>query len=140
MPSQLDLDQGGTYREWDKVYLGPTVGWVWYPSRSQLLISAAGTYVLDPSTTYVQVSIAGAVTIFLPPLSGITAPPLVLPGRAVKAPISIVDVGGFAAANPITIMPNSIADTILGLTSIQIASAYGGFNLFPNVGTWTNQE
>lgn len=141
MTSQLDLDQGGTFREWTKVYLGPSVGHVWVPNRSQLLITAAGTYTLDFSTTYVQVSIAGAVTIILPPLTGaLTVPPIALPGRSVKTPISIVDVGGFAAANPITIQPSSPSDTIFGLTQIQIANAFGGFILYPNVATWTNQE
>jgi hypothetical protein len=48
-------------------------------------------------------------------------------------------VGGNAAANPITINP-SAGDTIMGLASIQITSAFGGFVLTPNptARTWNS--
>lgn len=140
MASQLDLDQGGTNREWGRIYLGPSVGWVVVPYRNQLQIGAPGSYTLDLSTNYVQVNIAGAVTIILPISITAGVPAGAQTGKFVRAPISIIDVGGFAAANPITIQPNSVAETIMGLTQVQITSNYGGFILYPNNGKWTNQS
>lgn len=139
MPSQTDLDQGGTIREWDKIYLGPSVGWVWVPYRSQFNITAAGTYTVDLSSNYVRVNVVGAVIIILPPSLNLTIPEGVTPGKAVRNPISIVDSGGNAAANPITIQPNG-TETIMGLVQVQITSNFGGFILYPNNGRWTNQS
>lgn len=140
MPSQADLDQGGTLREWTSTYLGPSVGWVKRPWRNVLAVTAAGTYTLDLSTNFVQVNIAGAVTIILPSTKTSTAPAGVQPGTYVRAPVTIVDIGGLAAANPITIQP-AAGEAILGLASIQITANYGGFILYPNSSTlnWTNQ-
>lgn len=141
MASQLDLDQGGTNREWERVYLGPSVGWVYIPLRNQLGITAAGTYTLDLSTNLVQVNIAGVVTIILPSAVIPSVPAGVLPGRSVRNPVSVVDVGGLAAANPITIQP-AAGENIMGLAQIQITSNYGGFILYPVSGIkgWTNQS
>lgn len=140
MASQTDLDQGGTLRQWQLVYLGPSVGWVRVPNRNVLGVTAPGTFTLDLSTNYVQVNINGLVTIILP------TPALVVsagatPGKAMRVGITVVDTGGFASgANPITIQPGAGA-TIMGLAQVQITSAYGGFILYPNAGgnLWTNQ-
>lgn len=151
MPSQTDIDQGGTVREWANVYLGPSAGWVRYPLRNFLAspnsptnLNAAGTYTLDISTTLVQVVVSvGAVTIILPSaLASSLSSPITQPGLAVRAPVTIIDIGGFAQANPITIKPASIAETIMGLTQIQITTNYGGFILQPNSRTpgWTNAQ
>lgn len=138
MASQQDLDQGGTFRQWAKQYLGPTVGWVQIPVENVLDILVAGTYALNLSTTLVRVNVAGAVTIILPSAQG----PGSLggtggsteganPGVAAKYPITIVDIGGFALANPITIQPVSVAETIMGLASILLSVNYGGYTLQP---------
>jgi hypothetical protein len=62
-----------------------------------------------------------------------------LPGQFVDNPITIVDVGGTAAANNITINPAS-GDTVMGLASIKIATNYGGYTLapIPAQRTWTS--
>src|SRR5437899_2021620 len=132
MPSQRDLDQGGTSRAWVRVYLGPTVGWVVAPAGNSLLITAAGTYTIDPSTTLIEVQIAAAVTIILPSAINPSVPAGVLPGLFVGNPVTIVDIGGFAQANPITIQPATGAENIMGLSQIQITVNYGGFVLLPN--------
>ena len=151
MPSQTDLDQGGTNRQWVNQYLGPTIGWVRTPVRNAYansatnatVINAAGTYTLDLATNFVQVAVAGAVTLILP--SAVPTPVGVTgaqPGLSVRAPVTIMDVGGFAAAHPITIQPVSVAETIMGLTQIQITSNYGGFILQPasRVPGWVNAQ
>ncbi len=150
MPSQTDLDMGGTTRLWERVYMGPSIGWVNMPSKNFLatanspnLIIATGIYTLDPSTNFVQVNSfqAGGVTIILP---SVVLPSLAvtLPGRHQRTNITIVDVGGFAAANPITIKPASIAETVMNLSQIQITSNYGGFVLepVPTQLTWVNAQ
>src|SRR6516164_11438278 len=125
----VDLDQSGTSRQWQRTYLGPSVGWIYVPYQNILPVTSAGSYVLDPSTNLVEVNVAGAVTIILPscqfPAAGAQAQPRLFASN----PITIVDVGGNAAANPITIQPFSGAETVMGLSSIKIATNYGGFTL-----------
>jgi hypothetical protein len=134
-----DFDQSGTFRQWVRQYLGPSVGTVLVPQQIVQTITTGGSFTLDPSTNLVQVNSSGAVTITLPaastPAAGVQAQPQLF----AKVAIRIVDVGGNAAANPITIQP-AAGDTILGLASIQITSNYGGFQLTPNptARTWNS--
>lgn len=148
MPSQTDLDQGGTIRLWERVYMGASVGWVHMPNKNFLAsptnattISVPGTYILDPATNFVQVNATGVVTIILPP-AVIPSNAVTLPGRHTRTNITIVDTGGNAQAHPITIQPTSVAETIMGLTQIQITTNFGGFILEPvsNRSTWVNAQ
>lgn len=132
MSSQLDLDQGGTNRIWVKTYMGPSVGWQMAPGGNVLVITTAGTYTLDLSTSLVEVSVAGAVTIILPTAIIPSVPAGALPGPYVGNPITIVDTGGFAGSNPITIQPASVGENVMGLSSIQITANYGAYSLLPN--------
>jgi hypothetical protein len=136
----IDLDQSGTSRQWQRTYLGPSVGWIMAPYQNILPITAAGTYTPDPSTNLVEVNVAGAVTIVLPPCQTPAAGAQAQPRLFASNPITIVDVGGNAAANNITITPNNVGETVMGLTSIKIATNYGGFTLqpVPAQKTWTN--
>ena len=139
MTSQLDLDQGGTYRQYVRRFLGPSVGWVWTPEDNVVPVIAAGTITLLQGTTLVQVNVNGAVTIKLPSAkSSVTAPAGALPGTFLALPITVVDIGGFAAVQNITILPFD-SETIDGLSSIKIMSAYGAFTLSPRIttGGWT---
>ena len=141
MPSQLDLDQGGTYRQFVRRFLGPSVGWVWTPEEAVLPVTSGGTKTVIPGTTVVIVAFNGAVTIQLPSaLASQTAPAGALPGTFLALPVIVVDIGGFAAANPITILPFG-TERIMGLASIQITAAYGSFTLIPNnaSGGWITQ-
>jgi hypothetical protein len=130
MTSQTDLDQGGTSRQYVRQYLGPSMGWVTIPApaASILAITAAGTYTVSRSTTLVQVNVNGAVTLNLPK-AHTPAKPAQL-GLFVQTPLVIADVGGFATANPITIVPFA-GETIMGLASIRITVNYGAFTLKP---------
>ena len=141
MSSQLDLDQGGTSREWVSTYLGPSVGWVRLPSRNLLEIKVAGTYTLDLSTNLVHVNVNGSVTINLPPASDPSVPAGVLPGKFGKVGIGIVDIGGFGPTFPITIAA-AAGETIMSLSSIQLSVRFGGFILYPSstLRGWTNQS
>lgn len=140
MGSQSDLDQGGTSRAWVRVYLGPSVGWVYAPGGNVFNIVAPGTYNIDPSTSLIEVNVAGAVTIILPSAIVPAIPAVGIPQLFVGNPITIVDVGGNAQANPITIEPFSVSETIMGLAQIQITVNFGGFSLLPNSAqkTWNS--
>ncbi len=144
MPSQTDLDQGGTAREWVSQYLGPSVGWVRTPGRNLLEITNPGIVNLDLSTNLVHVrSVPGAITytIVLPSALSVNKG-VVNPGTFVKSSITIVDTGGAATVATILIKPISVAETIMGLTQIQITTNYGGFILQPSqtVAGWVNAQ
>ena len=126
-----DLDQGGTYRQWMLQALGPSVGKVVGPLQNVLQIASAGTYTLDRNTNNVQVNVAGAVTIVLPPVQYSTAGATAVPGSYLNTPITIIDAGGHAGTNPITIQA-ATGDSITGAGSIQINTAYGSAWLMPN--------
>lgn len=141
MSSQTDLDQGGTARQWVRTYMGPSVGWQYLPGLNPLpLITVAGTYILQPDTTLVQVNCAGAVIIMLPRAIEPLVPAINQGQLFAKKPVTIVDIGGNAQANPITIKPASVAETIMGLAQIQITVNYGAFTLNPSNAQrgWTN--
>ena len=132
MTSQKDLDQGGTSRSWGRRYLGPSVGWIDVPVENILAITTAGTYTLDPSTSLVTVNVAGAVTIVLPSAIVPTAGAQAQPRLFAQNPVTIVDIGGNAQANPITIQPASGSENIMNLASISLSVNYGGYTLLPN--------
>jgi len=133
--SQTDFDQGGTDREWDRSYRGPSVGWIWVPKRNSYPggpITAAGTYTLDPSTNYVEVNCVGAVILILPSAVNPVVGPQAQPGLFARPNLVIVDIGGNAQAHPITIQRNNSNENVLGLVSIQITVNYGGYTLSPS--------
>lgn len=136
MASQTDLDQGGTVRQLVRRWLGPSVGWVYSPDDNVLAITAAGTYAPVNATTLVTVNVNGSVTINLyDPLA--TPPAIAIPGKYLALPLTIVDIGGFATANPITIAAPA-GRNIMGLASFQITNDYGAFTLRPDIttGNW----
>lgn len=135
----IDLDQGGLVQEWDRVWMGPSVGWVYRPARNVLPIIAPGTYTVDLAISLITINVAGAVTVILPSLSN---PPSAVgnPGFFVRNPITIVDIGGNGVLFPIAIQPTAPA-TIAGLASIAINSNFGGYTLIPKTGSqlWSFQ-
>lgn len=141
MPSQTDLDQGGTFRQTGKVYMGPSIGWVAAPDQSILPIVAGGTTILARGMTLVTVNFNGLVTIQLPSSKASLAGPSAIPGQFVITPVVIVDVGGFAGANNVTILPFA-GELIDGLAQIKITTPYGAYVLQPqiNTGGWTLQQ
>jgi hypothetical protein len=137
----MDLDQSSSVKfQWSRNYLGPSLGWQWVPQANILPITAAGTYTIDASINLIEVNVAGAVTIVLPSCPFPAAGPQALTRLFAANPITIVDTGGNAASNNITIQPNNVSETVMGLTSIKIATAYGGYTLQPVSAqkTWTS--
>src|SRR5258706_2594723 len=114
MASQLDLDQGGTFRQNQRIYMGPSIGWVNAPASVILSIIAGGTTVVLLGTTLVLVNANAAVTVQLPSAKDATVPAVGLSGPYLKNPITIVDIGGLAQAHPITILPAAWGN-IIGL-------------------------
>lgn len=143
MPSQTDLDQGGTPRRWKMTNLGPSLGWQMAPdSSSELNITTSGTTFVSPGTSLIKVNVNGAVTINLYQAQGNAAGPTANPGTYLATPITIVDVGGYAATHNITINAFNAGngdETIDGFDNIVIKNNFGAFVLTPNVeaGGWT---
>lgn len=142
MASQLDLDQGGSFRQYVRRWLGPSVGWVFSPDDNVVPVTVGGTTSVLVGTTLVPISFNGNVTIQLPSSKQFVIPG-VLPGRSLGLPMTIVDSGGFCdgAAVIYTILPFG-SELIMGLSQIQILSPYGAFVLLPlldGAGGWRQQ-
>jgi hypothetical protein len=132
MSSQLDLDQGGTYREKARVYLGPSIGWVEVSWQAILNVTAGGTTNILRGTNLILVNFNGAATIQLPSFKATAAGGMAIPAQFALIPIVICDVGGFAFANPITVLPFG-TELISGLASVPIASNFGSLVIRPDI-------
>ena len=129
MGSQTDLDQGGTFRQTQLVYMGPTIGWVRAANQVILPITAAGTTTVQKGNSLITVSVnANGVVIQLPTSIPNPAGAGAIPGDYPIVPLTIVDIGGFAASHPISILPFG-AETIDGLASLSLDTPYGAFVL-----------
>lgn len=140
MSSQTDLDQGGTFRQFNRVWMGPSVGWLTVPATAILDINSAGTTTLQRWTNLVKVkATAGALTINLASSKASTKGPQAIPGQWVYNPVIIVDLGGQAgAALSVNIVPFG-TELISGQSSIQMSAQYGTVLLEPilDTGGWT---
>lgn len=137
MTSQLDLDQGGTFRQWVKMYMGPSVGWVSTPIDAVLDITAGGTYTILRGTSLILINVDANVTLNLPSSKASVQGPQTIPGQWVINPVTIVDIGGFAATRTYLINPSG-AELISGLASVDLASPRGTIILIPilTTGGW----
>jgi hypothetical protein len=137
MGSQIDLDQGGTFRQTQKIYLGPSVGWIQAQQQTVLPITSSGATSVQRGMNLVTINVNGNVTINLPSAKASAKGPQAIPGQWFLNPVVIVDIGGFAAANTYTILPNG-SETIDGLASIRLSAPYGVYVLKPilETGGW----
>ena len=138
MSSQQDLDQGGTFRQFQRVFMGPSVGWLNVPQQAVLPIVATGTYAIARGTNLITINVDANVTINLPSSMASGDGPQAIPGQWVLIPVTIVDVGGYASTRTYNIVPSG-SELISGLASVQLASAYGSIILKPilETGGWT---
>jgi hypothetical protein len=140
VPSQLDLDQGGTFRQYQRVWMGPSVGMLNVPVQAILEQTSAGTLTLQRWTNLVKLNIAaGVLTINLPSSKASTKGPQAIPGQWVYNPVIIVDIRG-TASGALTVNVNPFAgELISGLATIQLATPYGTLLLEPllTTGGWT---
>jgi hypothetical protein len=142
MASQQDLDQGGSFRQYVRRWLGPSIGWVNSPDDNVVPITTGGTTTLLVGTTLVPISYNGNVTVQLPS-SKQAAIAGARPGLSLGLPLTVVDIAGHVDGSTVlyTILPFG-SEKIMGLNSIQIASPYGAFVLLPILdgnGGWTQQ-
>lgn len=136
MTSQTDLDQGGTFRQWTKMWMGPSVGWVPVPVDAVLNITAGGIYTIARGTSLILLNVNASVTLNLPSSKAAAQGPQAIPGQWVINPVTIADIGGFA--NPGTVDYNAVpagAETISGLASVQLATPRGTIILIPILST-----
>jgi hypothetical protein len=137
MSSQLDLDQGGTFRQWTRQYMGPSVGWVWVPVDAVLEVTTGGGTLLARGTSLVTINVDADVNISLPSSKASPAGPQAIPGQWVVNPVTIVDIGGFAGNRIYNIFP-AVGETISSLPNVRLRSPYGSIILNPllRTGGW----
>lgn len=138
MGSQTDLDQGGTHRQTQKVYLGPSVGWQIAPMANVIEVTEASATIAR-GMNLVQVNRNGTVTINLPSSLRSAAGPQAIPFNSLIFPVVVVDAGGFASPTNIITINAFAGELIDGLAAIEIVSSYGAYVLKPNIDTggWT---
>lgn len=140
MASQLDLDQGGTFRQYQRIWMGPSVGWQLMPVQAILSLTAAGTYSILRWTNLIkQKATSGTVNINLPSSKATAQGPQAIPGQWVYNPVIIIDQSGQAgAATTVNINPFG-SELISGLAQVQLATPYGTIILEPilDTGGWT---
>lgn len=140
MSSQLDLDQGGTFRQYQRIWMGPSVGWQTMPVQAILNLAAAGTYPILRWTNLIKLrAVSGVVTINLSSAKATAQGPQAIPGQWVYNPVIIIDLSGQAgAATTVNVNPFA-GELISGLATIQLATPYGTLLLEPELttGGWT---
>ena len=134
MGSQTDLDQGGTFRQMDRVWMGPSVGWQVQLKVAIQNIIAAGTYTIARGTSLIKLFPNGAVTLNMPSSRASLAGPQAIPGQFVITPVTIVDIGGFAGGVLYRVVPFA-GETISGLANVDLASPRGSLILEPLIDT-----
>ena len=139
MASQTDLDQGGTFRQWTKVFMGPSVGWVSVPVESVLEITATGSYSIERGTSLITINVNASVTINLPSSKATPQGAQAIPGQWVINPVTVVDVGGFANPGTVNYLINPFGtELISGLSQVTLAAPFGTVILIPKLasGGW----
>lgn len=136
MGSQLDLDQGGTHRQYQRIWCGPSVGWQTMPVQAIINQTSAGTLTLLRWTNLVKLKVAsGVLNIDLPSSLGSPQGPQAIPGQWIYNPVIITDILGTAGgALTVNIFPFG-SELISGLAEIQLASPYGTILLESNLTT-----
>lgn len=140
MGSQTDLDQGGTFRQWTRMYMGPSVGWVPVPIDAVLEVTAGGAITIARGTSLILLNVNASVTLNLPSSKASPTGPQAIPGQWVVNPVTIVDKGGFANPGVVNYLVNPFGtEKISGLSQIQLAAPFGSLILNPilSIGGWT---
>lgn len=129
--SLAQLDQG-TYVQFVRTWLGPTVGWVDLPVQPETFVLTGPSYVVQPFDSRVLLNSVAT------PVIAVTLPSVATWNKAlyqrVQSPFDrslwIKDYAYKATANPIMITPNG-AETIDGLASFQIINDGQLIRLYP---------
>jgi hypothetical protein len=134
-----DFDRSGTNPgQRVRTYLGPSLGWVETVVRPTRNITSVGSFNILPGDGGILVNVAGLVAILLPDLRLWVPEAGYQPATAFERSIWIKDIGGNAAAFPITVTPFGI-QTIDLLSSLQILQARQLVRLYPlpdNISGW----
>ncbi len=101
----MDLDQGGSTYQWAKVFLGPSLGWSYVQVKPTQYVTTASTITLAAGASMVMVNVAGSVTVNLPDVTKWRFETANQPSTGFERAIWIKDLGGHAAATPITVHP-----------------------------------
>lgn len=100
-----DLDQSGNGYQVARTWLGPTLGWVMTQVHPERKITAPGAVNVNPGDSVIFVSVNGSVTLNLPDVRLWIQEAAYQPATAFERSLWIKDLGGFAAAFPISVAP-----------------------------------
>jgi hypothetical protein len=126
----MDLDQSGNSWQKAKTYLGPSLGWVDTQVGPSRVITAPGTYQVQPGDSTVFVNAAGLVTIQLPDVKLWVQEPAYQPATGFARIITIKDLGN-AATFPITIQPFGTQTVDNQALTISLNQSYQSIGLLP---------
>jgi hypothetical protein len=126
-----DLDQGGQLAQRTRVWMGHSLGWIEQFVRPEVFLTTAQTYVMNPGDSIIHVNVAGSVTVQLPDVGAWLNENYRQPVTGYERAIWIKDLGGNAAAFPITVTPfgSQSIDALLG--SFTLISNRALLRLYP---------
>jgi hypothetical protein len=105
MPLPSDLDKGGAYSQMQRVWHGPTLGWLNEFVLPVVTITSGGITDVPPGVSLLLVDVAATVTINLPDANVVLQQTAYQAAFGIERSIWIKDFGGNAAAFNITINP-----------------------------------
>jgi hypothetical protein len=105
MPLPVDLDKGGAYAQKQKVWFGPTLGWLDEFGLPSVTIISGGVTAVPAGVALLLVDVAATVTLNLPSALVVLQQTAYQPANGIERSIWIKDFGGNAAAFNITINP-----------------------------------
>jgi len=125
----------GTPVQFINVYLGPSLGWALLPIQPELVINTPGALVVPAFASRILLNAAGVSPITLPSvaqwMTAQSANGVVKNLAAFDRSIWIKDlIGAASAGSPIVINPSG-TDTVDGLSSRQMITAFEVVKLFP---------
>ena len=131
LTGSIDLDKSGNVFQGLRIYLGPSLGWVMTRVKPEFFITAAGTYTLTTDVGVTMVNVAASVSIILPDVSQWVSEFAYNPGTSFERAIWIKDLGGNAAAFPITITPFGTQAIDAVPSAMQITTNHQLARLYP---------
>lgn len=123
------LDQGGSNAQWNRTYLGPTVGWVMLPVMPEVFVTSAAAYTVPNYASRVLLR-AAVTSVLLPDVNKWVTSPFQAVQSAFDRSLWVKDLSGTFFASPCTFTPFA-GQTIDGLATYQVVSNHALIRFYP---------
>lgn len=123
------LDQSGSNAQWNRTWLGPTIGWVMLPVTPERIITSTAALTIRPYDSKILLN-AAVTSIQLPDVVAWVTSPFQVVQSAFERSLWIKDLAGNARSNNIVITPYA-GQTIDLLSSYTIVSNHALIKLYP---------